>query len=660
MFLYLPNNTFCTLPLTSLHKINHILFIFFVMAKKKRKKKLHSSLKNKPHQPDVSASDSTDTIQFRVILKYLPPLLIGITTILMAWWSWGKWSDPMIDFGRELYIPWQITEGSVLYKDIAYFNGPLSPYVNALWFFIMGVHMRSMVFANFIILGGILFVCYKLLKTIDGKIGATLGCLVLATVFAFARYDFVANYNFITPYSNEMTHGLLLSLVVLYCLSLYQRQKQQWIIFFSGVLLGLVFLTKAEFTLAAATALIIGYFLTFWIQEDPYSQIAQKISILIFGLLVPPLISLVLLSVSMPFHQAFMGTLGSWPGVFNSELRNSFFYKQMMGTNELWPNLKILGISFLCFALMFFPAGFISAVSPLRKKRDTMIGIVTIIGIIIISILMIHLLIKIGPNMLRPLPLLLICLIGVEGIYIWKYDKEKPDDKTILRFSFYLFSLMLLGKIILRVEPNQYGFALAMPGTLILVSTLADRIPSLLNTNERAGEIFRFFSMGIIIIFTGLHLFVSNFWFSKSDVHVATNHATFYTDIRGYPLLKTMEVLEKLMSPDDTLAVLPEGVMLNFLTQRKNPTPYINFMPPEFMLFGEHNMRESLKTHPPNFIVLTNKPLEEYGFTAFGVDIGEEIYAWIQDHYDPLQSIHYEAGPNFPFTEMNILRRTLP
>src|SRR5687768_5447393 len=71
---------------------------------------------------------------------------------LLMWWSWRKWPDPMIDFGRELYVPWQIVQGKVLYRDIASLFGPLSPYVNALWFKLFGVSLTTLIAANLAIL----------------------------------------------------------------------------------------------------------------------------------------------------------------------------------------------------------------------------------------------------------------------------------------------------------------------------------------------------------------------------------------------------------------------------------------------------------------------------------------------------------------------------
>ena len=630
------------------------------MSKKKHKKKPKPSLKNKPYNGEFSNLDSRPHFRHTVSQTYFGPALILFTAVIMAWWSWGKWTDPMIDFGRELYIPWQILGGSTLYKDIAYFNGPLSPYINSLWFFLLGVHMRSLIIANFIILALITLFLYKLLKNADSKIGATIGCLVLIIVFAFPRYDFVGNYNFITPYSHEMTHGLLLSLLGLYVLSRYQLQKKSWMVFLSGLFLGLVFLTKTEFALAGGIAIFSGFIITFWSQKEPYKQILLKISLLLSGAFIPPIISFLLLSIHMPLHLAFLGTLGSWPGTFNSELRNSFFYKQIMGTYDLGLSVKIVCISFISSILIFLPTAILSAANAQRKKRDLIIGIAVGTGMVTMSILMIHSMIKIGSNMIRPLPVLLIVLITIEGIHIFKNNQNNQYDQRILRFTLSLFSLVLLTKILLRVEPNQYGFALAMPGTVILISVLVDRIPAFLNIKGRAGEIFRFFSLSIIIIFAGLHVFVSGFWLNKSTVQITTENATFYTDIRGYPIREAIEEIKKHSSVDDTLAVLPEGVMLNFLTQRKNPTPYINFMPPEFILFGESNMLNAFHATPPDYIVLTNKPLEEYGFQEAGIDIGVELYQWIENNYALVKKIAPEYESNLPFTRIHLFRRMDP
>lgn len=62
------------------------------------------------------------------------PSVLILVTVLLSLWSWRKWPDLIIDFGRELYFPWQIASGKVLYRDIAHVFGPLSQHFNAMLF----------------------------------------------------------------------------------------------------------------------------------------------------------------------------------------------------------------------------------------------------------------------------------------------------------------------------------------------------------------------------------------------------------------------------------------------------------------------------------------------------------------------------------------------
>ena len=47
-----------------------------------------------------------------------------------------------------------------------------------------------------------------------------------------------------------------------------------------------------------------------------------------------------------------------------------------------------------------------------------------------------------------------------------------------------------------------------------------------------------------------------------------------------------------------TLAVLPEGVMLNYLLRRDSPLRVINLMPPELLVFGEEGILHALGAQP--------------------------------------------------------------
>jgi hypothetical protein len=108
-----------------------------------------------------------------------------------------------VDFGRELYTPWQIASGRVLYRDIASLFGPFSQYVNALWFRLFGVSLTTLIIANITIFALFVYGLRHLVITSCDRFTASIACLVVLCLFGFSQYVDIGNYNFITPYSHE-------------------------------------------------------------------------------------------------------------------------------------------------------------------------------------------------------------------------------------------------------------------------------------------------------------------------------------------------------------------------------------------------------------------------------------------------------------------------
>src|SRR5207244_2348842 len=76
-----------------------------------------------------------------------PLVLLGLGAALFVW-TRDTWPDVVVDFGRELYVPWRLSAGAVLYRDIAWFNGPFSAYANALLFRLAGPSLQVLVAVN--------------------------------------------------------------------------------------------------------------------------------------------------------------------------------------------------------------------------------------------------------------------------------------------------------------------------------------------------------------------------------------------------------------------------------------------------------------------------------------------------------------------------------
>jgi hypothetical protein len=87
------------------------------------------------------------------------------------------------------------------------------------------------------------------------------------------------------------------------------------------------------------------------------------------------------------------------------------------------------------------------------------------------------------------------------------------------------------------------------------------------------------------------------------------------------------------MAPGETLVALPEGIILNVLLRRRNPTPHMNFMPPEILIFDEQAILASLEATPPDWIALVHKDTSEYGPRFFGRDYARRLAAFVRRDY---------------------------
>jgi len=624
------------------------------MAKTKHKR----GLRRRPRKAHGKGSPAAGG---RPLLRnpYFPLLVLFLGGAVLAWWSWGAWADAMVDFGRELYIPWQITQGRALYADLAYFNGPLSPHVNALWFGVLGVHMRTLVVANLCVLAGITVLLYRLLLSAGGRWGAAAGCLLFLGTFAFCQYALLGNANFVTPYSHEMTHGMLLSLAGLVCLSRYQRRRRWTAAAGAGLALGLVFLTKAEIFLAAGGALLAGMAATLWLQRPPWRTAAAALAAFLGGLLLPPLCAFLLLSARMPAGEALVATLGSWPGALNPHVRGMYFYRWTMGTDQPARNVGKMLTQLAWWAAVVVPAAGVALAFRRRDRRGLAVGALAAVAVLIAGFCSFESLGRIAGRLLRPLPAVLAGMLVAAAWMLWR-QRRAPDqqrDRTLLRLSLVIFSLLLLPKILLRVMPAHYGFALAMPGAAVAAAALVDWLPAALQRRGRAGLNLRLIALSVLTVYVGLHLWAANRWYGVKNVTIRTATAAFRTDARGDVIKGMLGAIEEQVGPEQTLAVLPEGVMLNFLSGRRNPTPYVNFMPPEFALFGEAAMLEAFRASPPDFVVLVNRSTDEYDVKGFGRDFGVRLHAWVRQNYVEAARIADPTLAEYSFSEMTLLRR---
>ena len=160
-------------------------------------------------------------------LGFIPVVLVfvGMTAL-----SWRKWGNVVIDFGSNLYAPWQILEGKVLYRDILWVFGPYSQYYHALLFKCFGVSLTTLICSSLCLTAICTIAVYLLFRQATGHHRRGDGLPCAADCFCVSPVHGSGNYNYICPYNYEAGAWLVLaSIAVIGFLVLWFLRRRVWL-----------------------------------------------------------------------------------------------------------------------------------------------------------------------------------------------------------------------------------------------------------------------------------------------------------------------------------------------------------------------------------------------------------------------------------------------
>ena len=557
--------------------------------------------------------------------------------LLLAAHGWAGWMDPLIDFGRELYVPWRIHEGQILYRDMVYLDGPLSPYLNALFFAAAGVSLRTLEIANLGVLciaGSLLF---ALVRRLGDELAGFASVALFLSAFAFNLIGTGGNMNWLNPYSHGVTHGLTLALLSLWLFARWQ-EGTRGALALSGLALGLCGLTKPEIFAAAGLALGGGVVATALGRPRRARRLAVDLAVVGAATALPFLVSFALLAAAMPASRAAEGTLGGWPHLLGSDVSGLYFYRWLMGIDVPRENLLAMGHYGLLWILPLLPATAVALIWRGASRART-IAAASLAALWPLVWLLAR---SQGSDadwgeVTRPLtPFAALFTAGAVASW-WREPSGPGSAIAALRLAFALLSLLLLAKIFLQPVLWGYGFALAVPAAALLVVALLDTIPKAIA--RRGGHAWTFRATALALLVTaGLGaLTASEAMRARKTVWLGEGRDRFRTDrqVDASRIVKRLvEGIEKNLPADATLVVLPEGVIVNYLARRPNPTPHLNFVPPEIAIFGEERILRDLTTNPPDYVVLVQRDTREYGLPLFGTHYARSLLRWARRDYE--------------------------
>lgn len=573
------------------------------------------------------------------VFETLAPWAVAAVFVGLAVAGWGKWSDVLIDYGRELYVPWRLSQGATLYRDVASFNGPLAPWLMGRIFVLFGASCAVAFVADLALTAAAAVVVWRFFKGASGVAGAFVASLVFVCFFGLAHFDSLGNYAWAAPYSRDLTLGGLLGLLLVLALASWIRTRRPSRAGLAGGLLGLCLLTKPEVA-AAGTAAVLSTGIVAW----PWALCQAR------GLgagLVAGGLGCCLAFFGFYVFFAADFTFADWLGhvlwpyelVAAGKISKLYFYRHLTGLDAPLPHLWAILREFVAVCALL---GFVVLMARARPPWGTR-TVLTVCGAVLL--LVSALAVKSSYPLIvsgGALPAAAVALAVYYGVMGSRCAGQPERARRQGLFVWAVFSAAMLGKIALAPTLTQYGFVLAMPAAVLLAAFACCGLPSALAADVGHGQRMRLLFGGILVLDVVFALAASWAWLSAKTYPVGIGADT----IRTYPVMTDMslagttyqealEAVARYVGPGQTLAVLPEGVTINFLARRVSPVPYYSYLPPELAMFGEGNMAASLAQARPDFVLVTPRCLVEYGVRDFGQPSGlaEGLFQWVKNNY---------------------------
>jgi 4-amino-4-deoxy-L-arabinose transferase-like glycosyltransferase len=586
------------------------------------------------------------------ITKLLILVSLSGTGLFMASISWLKWPDLLIDFGEQVYIPWRLSEGQVLYRDIAYGYGPLSSYFHALLFKIFDPGINILIGFNLLVVTGLSVLIYFLFKKLANPLTGFLCTFAFLTLFAFGQYQGGGNYNFICSYVYSLPHGVALSFLALFLFLKFLEGSQLRYLGFSGGVVGLVYWTKMEVFVALAFSLLLGLLASWFQRRLNKGEAVREALLTLATFIIPVLFFYSYFLTKMPLKEAlvtlpnpfsFLGQVGS--------LKQFQLNQWILGFDQPFSNLlKLLQYFFVLIAIVGFIVAVDSLLSgPLKHiKQLSLLFWVSMAGVLY----------AVSPQIPwlylgRPLPLISLLITGYYAVRLARGLKENRNTGNDLFLTVYsIFCTIILLKIVLNTHLFHYGFALALPATLLTIHTLLFFLPRHFSALRNFRGVYHTAILTLVLFFIYAHVRVEYqvYQFKTQPISQGRDLLLDYDPVlenRGVIVNQTLDYLNHRVKPGIEIATVPYGSMINYLSRHPHPLPTLNFNPYNVALFGDQGYLESLQKAASPYILLVHVDagILVSGKRFFGKDFGQSAYIWIMQNYTLEQQFGAE-----PFT----------
>lgn len=564
--------------------------------------------------------------------KIYPFILIFIYA-LFIFLSWGKWGHFLADSFREAIIPQELLNGKVLYSDITNLYPPLAYQLNALLFLVFGNSLNTLYVASILCSFAVLSIIYKLAKEYSSDFTAFIIVLSAMEIFVF-RVNILNSASWIFPYSYSFLYAFTACIFAFAAYCRYKKDNNNKYLYFTFLLTGLSVAFKYDF--------LLFVFLPLYevLKNKSMKQFIYGVLLFLF----PSLISfgIYLLAggtLSALLNQVnFLRNFSQAPSVM---VFNKYVLAQHINSFVL-TCLFYSAVEFLiCFLGLFVYFYFTGNIIGKCKNLLSKIFLISVFSLfaymILIKAISYSQLNHFGNHANFVFIPYFICISAILIFYL-KIKKKNYSYKEKFYFLLTLGGLCMIYRQIAAISISYIGNFIIILYWFAFIYFWLELMPEYYSFFQR--EKTKKIIAAAFIVFGFSILLVHQMFARQMTYKIQTDKGTLYTGINyGKPFTDAFQYIEENISQDKTLLVMDEGLIFNYLSNRKTNLKYYALIPHMIDTYGELRIIEDLNNNPPDFIFITNNKYPMIG--KFGIDYANNIIQFVLNNYECEKIVSY-------------------
>jgi hypothetical protein len=526
--------------------------------------------------------------------------------------SRGKWSDALVDSGREWIVPDTLSRGGLLYRDVVYWFGPFTPYFHAAFFEILGSSFRTLVVAGVVGSIGVLAALHAALRTVTRKAEAAVW-----TALAVPALVFMPNAGgSILGMGYRMWHAAAFAMLAVVAISRPRGKGSALMPVVAGIFSALAGLCRTEWGVAALVSCAVAVAARRVDRAGVWHVlVAAGAALVVFG-----------------------GVLGAFAVAAGADavLRDGpvllFGLPEETRVNVAFSGLRgwRSGLVPLAYSVLLWLGVALTVEAVARRREDpelarrrlrVVLGILAVLGVLALVAR------GTGAVIFSAAPIVCLATL-VTGLR----RRGMPEAAPLAGFG--LLGLLVSHRAFFHVSDGPY---VAPP--LLVAFVCAAGLLRLFAARVPEGRGSRRLATGLLAVLAALAVlaFVGRFLQYASDERVPLAGTHEMLSVRpdtARELAALVAAIRRETKEGDGLVVFPEGEILNYLSGRPNSLRHKLYLPGYLSIGNEERIVAELERRKPRAIVVWPRALGEYGAGEFGRDYGTGIRRVLGEEYE--------------------------